>query len=206
MSRKNVDETNTAKDGIGAAITYNRDYYGFDGWSTTAITYGKGVAANRGVNFGQWSGNWQKDDRSLFLTSYGVANVTDKLQLGTELTYWQLDNSTTNQVWGSDDGLSRMILGVTPSYKVSDNFRMEGVFTYAVESLGSAGTWGREEADTSFYTATIAPVFTLNSDYWGRPQIKPYVSLMKSSDSGYAWTTAGESDETRFGIEAEIWF
>ncbi|SHO58662.1 carbohydrate porin [Vibrio quintilis] len=206
MSREHVDEDETAEKGYGAAITYSRDYYGFDGWSTTAITYGKGVAANRGVNFGQWSGNWQKDDRSIFLTSYGVANVTDHLQIGTEITYWDLDNTSTHSVWGSEDGLSRLIMGVTPSYKVNDNFRMEAVMTYALESLGADGTWGREDADTSFYTVTLAPVFTVNADYWGRPQIKPYISYMKSSDSGYAWTTGGNDDETRFGIEAEIWF
>jgi sucrose porin len=206
MSRTNVDEDSTAKNGVGAAITYSRDYYGFDGWSTSAITYGKGVAANRGVNFGQWSANWQKDDQSLFLTSYGVANITDQIQLGTEVTYWQLDNNTTNQVWGSTNGLSRLMMGFTPSYKVNENFRMETVFTYAIESIGEASNWGRENADTHFYSATLAPVFTVNSDYWGRPQIKPYVTYMTSSDSGYSWSTGGSSDETRVGVEAEIWF
>lgn len=205
-SRKHVDESSTAKDGYGAAITYHRDYYGFDGWSTTAITYGKGVSANRGVNFGQWSGNWNKDDRSIFLTSYGVANIAQNIQLGTEVTYWQLDNNTTHDVWGSKDGLSRLIVGVTPSYQVNENFRMEATLTYALESLGAAGTWGREDADTSFYTATLAPVLTVNADYWGRPQIKPYITYMKSSDNGYAWTSGDDNSETRVGIEAEIWF
>lgn len=206
MKRENVNEKDTAEDGFGGAITYSRDYYGFDGWTTTAITYGKGVSANRGVNFGQWSGNWQKDDTSIFFTSYGVANITDNLQLGTEIAYWKLSNSKTDQVWGSKDGLSRTFVGVTPSYKVNENFRMEAVMTYAIESLGAAGTWGRKKADTSFYTATIAPVFTVSADYWGRPQIKPYVTYMSSSDSNYQWTKNVKGDETRFGIEAEIWF
>ncbi|NRF25401.1 carbohydrate porin [Vibrio coralliilyticus] len=206
MTRANVDSANTAEDGFGLSVTYSRDYYGFDGWSLTALAYGQGVAANRGVNFGQWSGNWQKDDESIFLTSYGVANVTDKLQLGTEVTYWDLSNDETNQVWGSQDGVSRLIVGATPSYKVNENFRMEATFTYAIESLGSDGTWGREKADTSFYTATLAPVMTVNADYWGRPQIKPYVSFMSSSDSGYKWSNGGDDSETRVGVEAEIWF
>lgn len=38
-------------DGIGASITLNSSYYGLDGWSQTAIAYGKGAAQNRGVNF-----------------------------------------------------------------------------------------------------------------------------------------------------------
>ncbi|WED29910.1 carbohydrate porin [Vibrio sp. DW001] len=206
MTRTNVDEASTAENGVGAAITYSRDYYGLDGWTTTALTYGQGVAANRGVNFGQWSGNWQKDDESIFFTSYGVVNISENVQLGTEVTYWDLSNSKTDSVWGSDDGLSRLFLGVTPSYKVNENFRMEAVLTYSVESIGKAENWGREDADTSFYSATLAPVFTVNSDYWGRPQLKPYVTYMSSSDSGYEWSKGGDDSETRVGIEAEIWF
>jgi len=207
MSRANVDDANTAEDGVGAAITYSTSYYGLDGWSTSAVTYGTGVAANRGVNFGQWSGNWQKDDESLFLTSYGVMNVSDKVQLGTEVTYWNLSNDDTDQVWGSKDGLSRLFLGATPSYKVNDNFRMEATFTYSIESLGEDGTWGRQEADTSFYSASLSPVFTVNADYFGRPQIKPYVTYMSSSDDNYKWSNgASDSNETRVGVEAEIWF
>ncbi len=206
MTRANVDDANTAEDGYGLGITYSRDYYGFDGWSLTAVTYGKGVAANRGMNFGQWSGNWQKDDQSIFLTSYGVANVTDKLQLGTEVTYWNLDNNETDNVWGSEDGLSRLIIGATPSYKVNENFRMEATLSYALESIGNASDWGRESADTSFYSATLSPVFTVNADYWGRPQIKPYVSYMSSSEGSYKWSNGGDDSEARFGIEAEIWF
>ncbi len=206
MTRANVDEADTAEDGFGLAVTYSTSYYGLDGWSTTALTYGQGVAANRGVNFGQWSGNWQKDDESIFFTSYGVMNVTEKLQLGTEIVYWDLSNDTTDQVWGSEDGLSRIIVGATPSYKVNENFRMEATFTYALESLGNGSDWGREDADTSFYSATLAPVFTVNADYWGRPQIKPYVAYMSSSEDGYKWSNGGDNSEARFGIEAEIWF
>lgn len=206
MQRKNLETGSTsADDGFGVGITYSRDYYGFDGWSLTALTYGEGLGAIKGMNFGQWS-NMTEGDESIFFTSYGVANVTDKLQLGTEVVYWDISNDDVGNVWGSKDGLSRMMLAMTPSYKVNDNFRMEGVLTYSVESLGEAGTWGREDADTSFYSATLAPVFTVNADYWGRPQIKPYVTYMKSSDDGYSWSNSAKGDETRIGVEAEIWF
>lgn len=206
MSRKNVDEDNTAKDGYGLAVTYSRDYYGLDGWTTTALTYGSGIASTKGVNFGQWNGGWDKDDESIFLTSYGVLNVTDNLQIGTELVYWKLYNDTKDQVWSSEDGVDRFFFGATPSYKFNENFRLETTLTYAVESLGNGSDWGREKADTSFYTATIAPVFTVNADYFGRPQIKPYVTYMKSSEDNYGWSNDAKGDETRFGVEAEIWF
>ncbi|GAL26703.1 maltoporin [Vibrio variabilis] len=191
-----------AEDGIGAGITYSRDYYGFDGWSLTGITYGKGIAATKGTNFGNWNGGWAKDDVSMFLTSYGVANITDNIQLGSEIVYWNLDNSERGQVWGATDGVTRAFVGVTPTYRVSDNFRWEAVLTAASET---AKGW-RTDDTTYFYTATLAPVFTVNADYFGRPQIKPYIAYMTSSDDSYSWSQTSKGNDTRFGIEAEIWF
>lgn len=206
MTRTNVDSsTDAADDGVGVSVTYSTSYYGFDGWSLTALTYGEGLAGTKGVNFGSWNGGWNESDRSIFLTSYGVANVTDNLQIGTELVYWALDNKDDRQVWGQDD-VQRLFVGVTPSYKINDNFRMEAVLTYANEMLDDGSAWGRDKDDTSFVTATLAPVFTVNADYWGRPQIKPYVTYMTSSDNDYAWAKDSDGDETRFGVEAEIWF
>ena len=64
-------------DGFGASVTLNTSYYGLDGWTQNAIAYGKGVMQNRGVNFGGWSGGGD-DAESLFLTSYGVLNVSER--------------------------------------------------------------------------------------------------------------------------------
>ncbi len=194
-----------ADSGVGAAITFHSSYYGFDGWSTTGLTYGKDLAAIKGVNFGKWS-DMNEGDTSLFFTSYGVANITDQLQFGSELVYWNIDNDDLGQVWGADGGVTRIMAAVTPSYKVNDNFRMEAVLTYSYEDHGQPGTWGRTEGDTTFYTATLAPVFTVNADYWGRPQIKPYVTYMSSSDDSYEWSGDAKGNETRVGVEAEIWF
>lgn len=207
MMRQNVDTTSStaAEDGVGLSVTYSRDYYGFDGWSLTALTYGKGLAGTKGVNFGSWNGGWDESDESIFLTSYGVLNITENLQLGSEVVYWSLDNSDDRQVWGQDD-VQRLFIGVTPSYKINENFRLEAVLTYANEMLADGSSWGREKDDTSFIAATLAPVFTVNADYFGRPQIKPYITYMTSSDDNYEWSKSAKGDETRVGIEAEIWF
>lgn len=206
MTRANVDSSTTAADdGFGLSVTYSRDYYGLDGWSLTALTYGEGIAGTKGVNFGSWNGGWDESDRSVFFTSYGVVNITDNLQLGSEIVYWSLDNKDDRKVWGQDD-VQRLFIGVTPSYKINENFRLEAVLTYASEMLDEGSAWGRDKDDTSFVTATLAPVFTVNADYWGRPQIKPYITYMTSSDDDYKWSNSANGDETRFGIEAEIWF
>lgn len=203
MDQFQIDKSNpkAAENGIGAAITYSRDYYGFDGWTTTAFTYGKGMAATKGVNFGNWNNGWNENDQSLFLTSYGVANVSESIQIGTELVYWNLKNTDGDNVWGTEQ-VDRLFFGVTPTYIVNDNFRWEAVLTYASEK---APGWRTEDA-TTFTTATLSPVFTINADYWGRPQIKPYITYMNSSDDTYGWAKDAKGSDTRIGVEAEIWF
>ena len=199
--------TDGTDDGFGLGITYNRDFYGFDGWSTTAVTYGEGIGAMKGLNFGNWSKEFSEEVESLFITSYGVLNLTDNIQIGHEFVYWDLNGDS---VFGAGEDVTRIFYGITPSFKINENFRLETILTYAVEDLGEAGYFGgRVEDAATFFTATIAPVFTVNSDYWGRPQIKPYVTYMTSNEDTYSWNHTPESkgdDETRFGVEGEIWF
>ncbi|POC58443.1 maltoporin, partial [Vibrio vulnificus] len=90
----------------------NSSYYGLHGWTQTAIAYGKGIMQNRGVNFGNWSGGDDKAE-SLFFTSYGVWNISDKVQLGTEVTYI----TALDQLWTAE-GLTRYIVAARPSYKL----------------------------------------------------------------------------------------
>lgn len=196
-------QSENADRGVGFSVTYNRDFYGFDGWSQTALSYGKGLAANRGVNFGSWS-TLIDSDESLFFTSYGVANVGSKWQIGTEVTWFQ----ALDTLFGAKD-LERGIAAVRPSYKVNDNFRMEFTGSYGYEN-GAAGYWGRTGGDieSHIYNAEVATVFTVNSDYFGRPQIKPYVSYIKADDDQSASLIGIQngSDETIVGVHAEIWF
>ncbi|EKO3587915.1 carbohydrate porin [Vibrio metschnikovii] len=192
-----------ANDGFGASITLNSNYYGLDGWSQTAIAYGKGVAQNRGVNFGGWSGG-DDNAESIFFTTYGVLNISDNWQLGSELTYF----AALDQLFGAED-LERYIVAVRPSYKVNDNLRLEMTGSYAHEE-GKDGYWGRtgDAVKSDIINLELAAAFTVNADYFGRPQIKPYVSHIIADDKASA-AIIGINDsksETIFGVHAEIWF
>ncbi|EJK2113871.1 carbohydrate porin [Vibrio navarrensis] len=191
-------------DGVGASVTLNTSYYGLDGWTQTAIAYGKGVMQNRGVNFGGWSGGDDKAE-SLFFTSYGVLNISDKMQLGTEATYF----TSLDTLFGQED-LTRWILAARPSYKLSDNVRLEATASYGNEELGKPGDWGRgKDADeTKVINLEIATAFTANSDYFGRPQVKPYISYIKADDETSAGVIGIENgkDQFVFGVHTEIWF
>ncbi|WP_198105612.1 carbohydrate porin [Vibrio navarrensis] len=191
-------------DGVGASVTLNTSYYGLDGWTQTAIAYGKGVMQNRGVNFGGWSGGDDKAE-SLFFTSYGVLNISDKMQLGTEATYF----TSLDTLFGQED-LTRWILAARPSYKLSDNVRLEATASYGNEELGNPGAWnrGKDADETKVINLEIATAFTANSDYFGRPQVKPYISYIKADDETSAGVIGIENgkDQFVFGVHTEIWF
>ncbi|TKF21531.1 maltoporin [Vibrio genomosp. F6] len=190
-------------DGVGASVTLNTSYYGLDGWTQNAIAYGSGVMQNRGVNFGNWSGG-NDDAESLFLTSYGVLNISDKVQLGTEVAYF----TALDQLFGAE-GLTRYIVAARPSYKLNDNVRLEATASYGHEE-GDEGYWGRtgDAVESNIINLEIATAFTANSDYFGRPQVKPYISYIKADDEASAGIIGIENgdDQFVFGVHTEIWF
>jgi sucrose porin len=202
------NRTSGAEDGIGGAITYNRNYYGFKGWSQTGIAYGTGMATNRGVNFGSWNGGFGKDSSALFLTSYGVAEISKNFQLGSEVTYWAPQHLS----WGDDVDVSRLLIALQPSYKINDNLRAIFTGSYAdegVEDQAGNAQWGRKDKSTNFYALEAALAFTVDSDYFGRPQIKPFVNWVSTSDKNAAGGIGidnGDKDEMFYGVEAEVWF
>ncbi len=201
MQQANQDSS--SEDGIGASITLNSSYYGLDGWSQTAIAYGKGVAQNRGVNFGGWSSG-NDNAESIFFTSGGVVNISENWQMGSELTYF----GALDELFGAKD-LKRYIAAVRPSYKVNENFRLEMTASYGHEE-GAEGYWGRtgDAVESDIMNLEVATVFTVNADYFGRPQIKPYVSYVSADDEASAKLIGiddGKS-ETIIGVHTEIWF
>ncbi|AMO55331.1 hypothetical protein GZ77_10790 [Endozoicomonas montiporae] len=221
----------SATDGIGLAVTYNRDWYGFDGWSQTGLAYGEGMAANRGVNFGAWSGGFDhgldgagaatnKDAKTWFFTSYGVLNISDNWQMGSEVTYLYGKNIFGLSKEGETDTIHRGLVAVRPTYRVHDNFRWEWTASYAYQdapagwiydewSKGGSGPATGASGKANFYTVEMAGVFTVNADYFGRPQIKPFVTyLYKDAKEGYGWGEefGKKKGVWQFGVEAEIWF
>ncbi|MDK9736758.1 carbohydrate porin [Vibrio sp. D404a] len=191
-------------DGFGASVTLNTSYYGLDGWTQNAIAYGKGVMQNRGVNFGGWSGGGD-DAESLFLTSYGVLNVSERVQLGTEATYF----TSLDTLFGQED-LTRWIVAARPSYKLNDNIRLEATASYGFEELGDPAAWNKPAGvdESKVINLEIATAFTANSDYFGRPQVKPYISYIKADDEDSASNIGIENgkDQFVFGVHTEIWF
>jgi maltoporin len=201
---KQANKDSDSDSGFGAAVTLNTSYYGLDGWTQNAIAYGKGVAQNRGVNFGGWS-NGNENAESIFITSYGVLNISDNWQMGSEFTYF----AALDELFGAKD-LKRYIAAVRPSYKVNDNLRLEATASFGHEEA-EEGYWGGRTGDaveSDIINLELAAAFTVNADYFGRPQIKPYVSYISADDEASA-SQIGIKDgkaETVIGVHTEIWF
>lgn len=200
---KQANKDSDHEDGIGAGVTLNTNYYGLDGWAQSAVAYGKGVAQNRGLNFGSWSGGNDKAE-SIFATTYGVWNISDRWQMGSEVTYF----AALDQLFGADD-LVRFLAAVRPSYKINDNLRVEMTGSYGQEK-GADGYWSRtgDKVKGQYYNVELALPITVNADYFGRPQIKPYVSYVAADDAASASTIGIKDgkDETVVGVHTEIWF
>lgn len=200
---KQANKDSDSEDGIGAGVTLNTNYYGLDGWAQSAVTYGKGVAQNRGLNFGSWSGG-DDNAESIFATTYGVWNISDHWQMGSEVTYF----GALDELFGAKD-LSRFLVAVRPSYKINDNLRVEMTGSYGQEK-GAEGYWGRtgDAVKGEYYNVELALPITVNADYFGRPQIKPYVSYIAADDAASASTIGIKDgkDETVVGVHTEIWF
>lgn len=193
---------NTADSGVGVGLTYNiNKWYGVkDGWSKAAIAYGTGLGAYaKGLNFGSWLGGADKDSNALFLTTYGMVNLSDKLQMGTEATVLSGD-----KLYGQES-LTRAGATLSPSYKVSNNLRLTADLSVGMQKLDNPSAWGRSD-DTEIRTAlTLAPVITINNDFYGRPQIKPFVTFGKTNDDAVDLYN-GKQSATFFGIVGEVWF
>ena len=200
MTQANAGDADT---GIGGSVTLNSSWYGLDGWTQTAIAYGQGIAQNRGVNFGNWSGG-DDNAESIFLTSYGVVNISDNWQLGSEFTYM----AAIDQLFGAEE-LKRSLVAFRPSFKVNSNLRLEATASWGHEE-GKEGYWGRtgDDLTSDIINLEIATAFSLNSDYFGRPQIKPYVSYIQADDDASAKQIGIDDGDSEFvvGVHTEIWF
>ena len=199
VESKNPD---AAKNGFGVGLIYNTKFYGMSGWAQHAIAYGTGIGANaKGLNFGQWVDGAHEDAKTLFITSYGMGNLTDRIQLGTEIVFMSGDT-----LYGQDS-LQRGGFSLKPSFKVNDNFRFELGASVGMQTLDNPGAWGKSEDTEIRIGVSAAPTFTINNDYYGRPQIQPFVSYFTTNDkSGFGGEYGDSDSEVVFGVKGEVWF
>lgn len=200
---KNPNRDN-AKSGFGLGVSYHTSYYGLDGFANHYIGYGKDLGAHTtgGMNFGQWTDGAKEGASSLFATTGGLFNLNDKWQIGTELSILHGD-----KIYGLNQKLTRAGFSLQPSYKVNENFRMVFGATIGMQEFSDAPTWGKDDKRELRYGFSIAPTFTVDADFFGRPQIQPFATWMKTNQSaGFGGDLGDKKSQVIFGVKSEVWF
>lgn len=195
-----------AKDGFGVGVVYNTSYYGFDGFASHAINYGQNIGAHAtgGMNFGQWTDNAVKDAHVILATTGGMLNVNEKLQVATETSVMY-----GNKLYGLSGHLTRAGFSIQPSYKINDNFRMVVGASFGLQKIENhKANWGGQQKKTQHRVAlSLAPTFTADSDFFGRPQIQPYVTYLHTNfNNGFGDDLKKEKSQVIFGVKSEVWF
>lgn len=203
----NTLDTRKAKDGFGVGVVYNTSYYGFDGFASHAINYGQNIGAHAtgGMNFGQWTDNAVKDAHVILATTGGMLNVNEKLQVATETSVMY-----GNKLYGLSGHLTRAGFSIQPSYKINDNFRMVVGASFGLQKIEdhkNKGNWGAEKETQHRFALSLAPTFTADSDFFGRPQIQPYVTYLHTNfNNGFGDDLKKEKSQVIFGVKSEVWF
>lgn len=197
---------NAGEEGFGLGVVYNTNYYGMDGFASHAINYGYGVGAHAtgGMNFGSWTDGALKDAWVTLATTGGMFNINEKWQMATEASVLH-----GNKLYGLNGDLTRAGISLQPSYKVNDNFRIVFGATAGLQKIEDhKNNWGGQEKETQYrYGLSIAPTFTADSDFFGRPQIQPFVTWMHTNFStGFGGDLEKEKTQVIFGVKSEVWF
>ncbi|AZO93171.1 carbohydrate porin [Halocella sp. SP3-1] len=182
----------------GLAVIYNRnDFYGAtDGTTTTAVQFGTGILAGDGL--GSSYATWMFEDaRSVRFLTYGVANVSDKVDIMPQLVY----QSDRNK-YGEDEDISSIALGARLVHYITNNFSMQ--YEYGVDRVEQEFSWNSDEY--TVHKITIAPTIKLDSTFWNRPELRFFVTYA-TGDEEADWASEYEEDSgLAYGVQMETWW
>ena len=199
--------TKRAENGYHALLAYhgNNFYGGGEGFSKTGILVGQGLGAElKGIGS---NGNLNEDAQAVRLFSYGVTHFADNWRIAPAF----LGEFSKDRVKDGDEFLWATA-NVRLAQELTKNFEMVYEGSYQYMDLDN----GTEQADGSFYKATIAPTFKLDTSggFFQRPEIRFAASYVDWSEdlNNYSVSldndasTMGEGGEMIFALQMETWF
>ncbi|RUA07590.1 MAG: hypothetical protein DSY38_02605, partial [Fusobacteria bacterium] len=147
--------------------------------------------------------NYEKET-AWSIGTMGQTGLTDKWDLMTTVVYYDRMN-TVNGI-GKEYDFNYYNFALRPIYKINENFELQFEAGYARYDDGNTDNKG------GISKLTFAPTFKLNTnDFWGRPEIRTFVTYAKWDDDYQKDMAENLSDYNNqegwnFGIQAEIWF
>jgi maltoporin len=189
-----------------------------DGFSKAAIQLG---FANDGTdwNLGHaYTGAAaSKDAVAVRFIVFGEANnILPNLDLMPAIVYTTAKSGVTNE-----DQASKLGIALRPVYKFNNNLSLQVEGGYSHTFGTNSVTWYQGNSintTADYYKVTVAPTLSLNSGFWGRPQLRMFYTFV--GGDVYVGTAAGtttvnsfhadnansSNTESRFGFQFETWF
>lgn len=194
-----------AETGYQATATYNSSsFYGAeDGFSKAFFQAGYGLGSGTsGLGHTQWNWYTIQKDISYRVGTFGLTEG-DKWSF-MPATVLQYDVNDAN----SDNNKLTASAVIRPVYKVVDNFSVQFELGLGYEGYDKNEDENGVDRNGMFYKATVAPTISLNDSFWGRPQLRAFVSYVgwTSDVAPDTKTVAGSDNELRAGVQAEVWF
>ncbi|WP_369433819.1 carbohydrate porin [Psychromonas sp. MME1] len=164
------------------------------GFNKFTVQYADGASAHElmsnhsGSYFGAWM---DKDSSGYRIIDWGVIQLSDKIEMGYNAIYAQVDYKGDNDhKWTS--------VGIRPVYKWSDT--MKSIIEIGYDSTDNPD-WGQKEDLTK---VTFAQALTAGSSFWARPELRAYVTYAKSDDDNKF--REGRDKNISVGLQAEAWW
>lgn len=225
---KTYAESNQATEGYLVSVLYNTPgFFWFgNGYGKICFQYAKG--ADAGTKTGQNGYGWgnNADQETTRLIVEGLWDITKSFSTSVFAMY-QYDHALNEWSYNKPEGpynknASFYAIGVRPFHQITNHFAMQYELGYEHQNREGTG-WGNGLKSASLFKATIAPTLTLDMGYWGRPQIRAFVTYAKWSEgaetcsefdgkntrNGYnqgSMTIGDRTDTVMVGFQGEAWF
>ena len=115
--------------------------------------------------------------------------------------------------WERHDGERKWwSFGFRPQWHLTDNFALvaeashdQTTFAKGLGCHARGGGSAPDKCDSAVTKFTFAPTFTAGGNFFGRPQIRAFITHAKV-DNQTGWAPNEDEDYTIYGIQAEAWW
>lgn len=198
--------------GTQGAVVYNFDkFFGFvDGSSRAAVQFAFGNAATD-WNIGHaYTGTvTQSSAYAVRGLLFGEAtNILPNFDVMPAAIYEMVNSGISGE-----DTASKCTFIARGDYKFTSNLSLQAEGSFAHEFGTNSNTWWGGSNATGMngneYKFTLAPTLSLNSGFWGRPQLRAFWTIVggdKNAIGGYVDSVNSALYQNRVGVQFETWF
>ena len=186
------------KTGFELDFIYNRpDFYGFaDGSTNVVLQYGDGIGADLGNPVGFTD---DEEATALSLITYGLADINKDWDLMPQFIYETYDNKYGKDNPGQE---TRILLGARAIRYLTKNLSLQ--FEYGFESQDQEDGWMDEK---QLQKLTVAPTIKLDNSFWGRPEIRTFVTYASvDEEASLPEPYADDDSGMTYGVQTELWW